>query len=92
MTLPLDELRELVRFRANYHRLTWDQIGSLFRITGTEAREQWLIATERREAPSWWRAARDLRSEGMGYRRIGGMLGRDKMAVKFAIRQMEAAQ
>lgn len=90
MNIAID-LPELARFRAKYRGLSWDQLGALFGVTGDEAREQWLVWTERGDRPAWWRAARDLHGEGMGVRRIGTALGRDKMAVKYALRTMGVA-
>lgn len=90
--MTLAEVRLLADFRRRYRGLTWDQLGRLFGCSGADAREQWLVHSEcRGEMPDWWRAARDLWSEGYGYRRIGHALGRDKMAVKYALRQMDVA-
>ena len=86
--MDLTDVRELVRFRSKYRGLTWDQLGQLFGVTGTEAREQWLVATEYREAPPWWRAVRDLWSEGYGRDRIAKALGRTEWAVRNAMHAM----
>jgi hypothetical protein len=90
--MNLAEVRLLADFRFRYRGLSWDQLGQLFGCTGVEAREQWLIHTEwHPDLPDWWRAARDLWGEGWGVRRIGHALGKDKMAVKYALRRMEIA-
>ena len=88
MTLTLADVGELVRFRSKYRGLTWDQLGQLFGCSGTEAREQWLVATEYAEQPRWWRAARDLWSEGLGRKLIATKLGRTEWAVRSALQTM----
>jgi len=85
------DVAELARFRAKYRGLTWDQLGLLFGMAGARAREEWLVWTEREKRPLWWRAARDLHSEGLGCRRIAAALGRDKRAVTYALRRMGVA-
>jgi hypothetical protein len=86
--MTLDDVRELARFRSKYRGLTWDQLGLLFGVSGSEAREQWLVATEDGGQPLWWRAARDLWSEGMGYKRIGHALGKPDWTVRAVLRRM----
>lgn len=89
--MNLADVRELARFRAKYRGLSWDQIGALFGVTGTKAREEWLVWTEREEWPAWWRAARDLYGEGMGSRRIAKALGYQRTAVRHALSRMGIA-
>lgn len=88
--MTLAEVRLLAEFRHRYRGLSWDQLGNLFGCSGIEARNIWLVYTDV-DGPEWWRAARYLWAEGLGCRRIGRALDKDKRAVTFALRRMELA-
>jgi hypothetical protein len=86
----LAEVQMLADFRRRFRSLTWDQLGLLFGVDGIEAREQWLVYTDRCvAAPAWWRAARDLYGEGLKPWAIARELGRPNWAVKRALQAME---
>jgi hypothetical protein len=95
-----EELKLLVGFRLKYPDLSWDDLGRLFGVTGVEAREEWLVYTDYprvdgrmlRPAPLWWRAARDLSSEGRGPCQIARSLGRNRKSVEYALGQMAKMQ